>query len=76
MPNKKYDVILFDMDGTVADTDPMIKTAMYVLYDKYRHGVRTPDEQIIYFSGPPIRETLKKEFPDLDQNFIYDEFHR
>ena len=76
MPNKKYDVILFDMDGTVADTDPMIKTAMYVLYDKYRHGVRTPDEQIIYFSGPPIKETLKKEFPDLDQNFIYDEFHR
>ena len=76
MPNKKYDVILFDMDGTVADSDPMIKEAMHILYDKYRNGNRTPDEQIIYFSGPPIRETLAKEFPDLDQNFIFDEFHR
>ena len=73
--HKKYDVILFDMDGTVADTDPMIIEAMHILYDKYRNGNRTPDEEIIYFSGPPIRETLKKEFPDLDQTFIFDEFH-
>ena len=74
--NKKYDVILFDMDGTVADTDQMIIEAMHILYDKYRDGKRTPDEEIIYFSGPPIRETLKKEFPDLDQKFIFDEFHK
>ena len=75
MLNKKYNLILFDMDGTVADSDPMIREAMHILYDKYRNGVRTPDSEIIYFSGPPIRDTLKKEFPDLDQNFIYDEFH-
>jgi HAD superfamily hydrolase (TIGR01549 family) len=72
---RKYDVILFDMDGTVANSDPMIIEAMHILYDKYRSGKRTPDEEIIYFSGPPIRDTLKKEFPDLDQNFIFDEFH-
>lgn len=76
MPNKKYNLILFDMDGTVADSDPMIIEAMHILYDKYRDGKRTPDSEIIYFSGPPIRETLKKEFPDLDQEFIYDEFHK
>ena len=73
--HKKYEVILFDMDGTVADTDPMIIEAMHILYDKYRHGNRTPDSEIVYFSGPPIRETLKKEFPDMDNNFMYDEFH-
>lgn len=72
---KKYDVILFDMDGTVADTDPMIIEAMHILYDKYRDGVRTPDEQIVYFSGPPIRETLKKEFPNMDNDFMYQVFH-
>ena len=63
------------MDGTVADSDPMIIEAMHILYDKYRDGKRTPDSEIIYFSGPPIRDTLKKEFPNLDQNFIFDEFH-
>lgn len=74
--NRKYDVILFDMDGTIADTDPMIIDTMNTLYDKYKGGKRRPPEEIVYFSGPPIRDTLKQEFPDLDQKFIYDEFHR
>ena len=74
--NKKYDIILFDMDGTLADSDPMLVETMNVLYDKYKNGNRPPKEKILYFSGPPIRETLKKEFPDMDLDFIYEEFHR
>ena len=73
MPNK-YDLVLLDMDGTIADTDEMIIQSMYELYDKYRDGRRTPVEEIYYFSGPPIRDTLKREFPDLDNDFIVDEF--
>ena len=73
---KKYRVILFDMDGTVLDSDPMILEAMNILYDKYRDGNRTPKEQVVYFSGPPIRETLKKEFPNQDNAFMFDEFHK
>ncbi len=73
MPNK-YDLILLDLDGTVADTDEMIVQSMYELYDKYRDGRRTPVEEIYYFSGPPIRETLKKEFPDGDNDFLTEEF--
>lgn len=76
MKNKRYSLVIFDMDGTVLNSDPMILEAMNVLYDKYRNGVRTPKEKVIYFSGPPIRETLKKEFPNLDQNFIFEEFHK
>ena len=76
MKHKKYKIVLFDMDGTVDNTDPMIIQAMNILYDKYRNGVRTPESIIIYFSGPPIRETLKTEFPGLDQKFIFDEFHK
>ena len=75
MPNK-YDLVLLDMDGTIADTDDMIIQSMYELYDKYRDGKRTPVEEIYYFSGPPIRDTLKKEFPDMDNDFIVDEFVR
>lgn len=73
---RKYDVILFDMDGTIANTDPMIVESFHILYDKYNSGVRKPDSEIYYFSGPPIRQTLKKEFPNLDQQMIYEEFHR
>lgn len=73
---KKYKTLLFDMDGTIADTDPLILEAMNFLYDKYRGGRRTPESEIIYFSGPPIRDTLKKEFPDQDINFMFEEFHK
>ena len=61
------------MDGTIADTDEMIIQSMYELYDKYRNGRRTPVEEIYYFSGPPIRDTLKREFPDIDNDFIVNE---
>lgn len=73
----KYTTILFDMDGTIANTDEMIVQTFLSLYKLYRKDApATPREQIYYFSGPPIRETLKKEFPDLDLQFIWDEFHR
>ncbi len=70
----KYSLILLDLDGTVADSDEMIVQSMYELYDLYRDGKRTPREEIYYFSGPPIRETLKREFPDMNNDFIVNEF--
>ncbi len=72
----KYKVLLFDLDGTVADTDEMIVQSFHILYDLYRDGKRTPDEEIYYFSGPPIYETLDKEFPGCDLEFMHQEFRR
>lgn len=74
--NKKYQVLLFDLDGTIADTDEMIVQTMNTLYVLYRNGKRTPREQIYYFSGPPIYETLNKEFPNCDMEFMHSEFRR
>ena len=64
------------MDGTVIDTDPLLKESFHILYDKYRDGIYSPDEKIWYFSGPPIKETLAKEFPLLDKQFIFEEFNK
>ena len=72
----KYSVLLFDLDGTVADTDQMIVETMNILYDLYRGGRRTPVEEIYYFSGPPIYDTLNKEFPNQDMEFMHAEFRR
>lgn len=72
--NKKYNVILFDFDGTLADTDPVIFESMNILYDKYRNGVRTPKEEMYKFSGPPIRKTLENEFPGVDIELLMKEF--
>ena len=69
-------ILLFDMDGTIADTDPMLLATFNVLYDKYKNGQRKSKEEVYYFSGPPIRETLKKEFPHMDNDFMYEEFYK
>ena len=73
---KQYKVMLFDMDGTLANTDPMIVETFNILCDKYKNGKRLPEEEIYYFSGPPIRETLLKVFPEYDQDFMLNEFHK
>lgn len=71
----KYNLVLFDMDGTIANTDELVVETMFELYDLYRGGKRTPREDCYYFSGPPIRESLKKEFPDMDVEFLAHEFY-
>ena len=74
--NKNYQIVLFDLDGTVADTDEMIVQSMHKLYDLYRDGIYTPLEKIYYFSGPSIIDTLKNEFPNGNQELLLKEFSR
>lgn len=73
---KKFDVILFDMDGTTVDTDQMIIETFNRLYDLYKDGKRRPKEEIYPFSGPLMKETLKTEFPHMDNEFMMNEYRR
>ena len=73
---KRYKVILFDMDGTIAYTDEMIVQTFYRLYDMYNPSARKERSEILYFSGPPLSITLPREFPNQDYQFMYDEFIR
>ncbi len=69
-----YKLVLFDFDGTLLDSDGMIVATFLELYKKYRPGYVATIEHMLSFSGPPIKETLKKEFPDVDQKLILNEF--
>lgn len=65
---KKYKLYLFDLDGTLLDSDQMLVETFHYLYRVYKPKDFVVDEKkIITFSGPPIRITLKQEFPELDQ---------
>ena len=70
----KYKLLLFDLDGTLADTDEMVVQSFYSLYKRYTPKVIREREELYYFSGPPIRETLLKEFPDYDINEMMEAF--
>ena len=67
----KYKLYLFDLDGTLLDSDQMLIETFRDLYKKYKPKDYVIDEKkIITFSGPPIRETLQKEFPEYDQEMM------
>ena len=72
----KYKAILFDLDGTLCDTDEMIVQSFFELYKTYKPSKVRTKEELYYFSGPPIKETLKNEFPNYDSEMMYQAFQR
>ena len=72
----KYKILLFDLDGTLCDTDEMIVQTMFAIYKDYKPTKVRTREELYYFSGPPIRDTLAREFPDQDPEEMYDVFKR
>ena len=65
---KKYKLYIFDLDGTLFDSDQMIIETFHYLYKKYKpEGFKVDEKKLLTFSGPPIRISLKQEFPELDQ---------
>ena len=70
----KYRVLLFDLDGTLCDTDEMLIQSFFALYKKYRPAKIRTREELIYFSGPTIKKTLVDEFPDYSFEEIYKAF--
>ena len=72
----KYKLLLFDLDGTLCDTDEMIVQTMNAIYKDYKPTKIRTREELYYFSGPPIRETLKREFPDYDPDLMYEVFKK
>ncbi len=56
---KKYNVILFDLDGTI--TDPGIGITNSVAYALKKYGITVEDRAELYkFIGPPLHESFEK----------------
>lgn len=55
---KNYDVILFDMDGTLTDSSPGIMNSIVYALKKYNISVENTDE-LRKFLGPPLHESFR-----------------
>ena len=58
-----YQLILFDLDGTVADTELVMVQTMLAFIDRYTPTRKTTLNELIKISGPPLLETLQAYFP-------------
>ncbi len=56
---KNYDVILFDLDGTLTDSSPGIKNSIIYALKKYNIEVDDTSE-LDKFLGPPLHESFKE----------------
>ena len=61
-----YQLILFDLDGTVADTELVMVQTMLSFIDQYTPTRKTTLSELMKTSGPPLSETLLGYFPKED----------
>lgn len=61
-----YQLILFDLDGTVADTELVMVQTMLSFIDQYTPSRKTTLSELMKTSGPPLLETLLTYFPKED----------
>ncbi len=72
----KYKLYLFDLDGTLLNSDEMLRVTFHTLYKMYKPEYKINDEHILTFSGPQIRDTLLQEFPNQDQDLMLSEWRK
>lgn len=57
-PQPRWEAVLFDLDGTLADTVPLILASFHHTMTIHR-GTRLPDREWLQHVGRPLRDTVK-----------------
>ncbi len=58
---KSYDIILFDLDGTITDSAPGITNS--VVYALKKYGIQETDyEKLCKFIGPPLADSFQEYY--------------
>ena len=71
----RYQAAVFDLDGTVLNTDLYIVADYLHMFQKYAPDKMPSLKEMIYFSGPTLEEVFPKYFPGYDMQELIDEYH-
>ena len=70
----KYKAILFDLDGTLIDTDKLIFMGYYHLFKKYRKDYKVTFEDMMSFLGPTLIDMFNIYFEKEDKKALIEEY--
>ena len=59
---KKFKVVLFDVDGTLIDTDQLIINSYKELFRRFRPDYKLTKDEEISFLGPTLASMFPKYF--------------
>ncbi len=54
--------ILFDLDGTILNTDKLIKKTFIKVFEKYKPEYILSEDELLSFLGPSLKESFLKYF--------------
>lgn len=65
----KFDCVLFDLDGTLIDSTPLILESFRQTF-LYHFNENKSDEELIRFLGIPLRDTMNYFYPGMDEILV------
>ncbi len=74
MITRKKPVILFDFDGTIMDTEPIVKKGIIQVIKNHKPEVEIDDQMANDFVGPPLTTTFGKFFKEDQIQTLIDEY--
>ena len=72
----KYKLVLFDLDGTLIDTDKLIFMGYYHMFKTYRNDYKVTFDDMLSFLGPTLMDMFKIYFPNENHNEMIEEYRR
>ena len=72
----KFELVLFDLDGTLIDTDKLIFMSYRHVFNKYRPDYKLTFEEVISFLGPTLMDTFKVYFPNENHDEMIEEYRK
>ena len=69
-------IVLFDLDGTLMDSEAMVIACFTYLFKKYSDVRLFTEEKKKEVFGPPLREEMIRLFPDQDPDQMVKEYQR